>query len=94
MEKHWLSKYFFIAVGGFLSMLQDITMLLVVCTLAVVLDCISAISLAHRVKKMGKGTGKVTSEKGSKIINTLATIYSLIAFAYLLDNYVATMFDM
>jgi len=75
-------------------MLQDITMLLVVCTLAVVLDCISAISLAHRVKKMGKGTGKVTSEKGSKIINTLATIYSLIAFAYLLDNYVATMFDM
>lgn len=75
-------------------MLQDISMLVIVCTFAVALDCISAIKLARRVKKLGKGTGKVTSEKGSKIISTLVTIYSLISLAYLLDTYVATMLDL
>lgn len=94
MEKHWLFKYIFITVGGFLSMLQDISMLVVVCTLAVLLDCISAISLAHRVKKQGKGTGKATSEKGLKTLNTLLTIYSLIMFSYLLDKYVVTMLEL
>lgn len=94
MEKHWLYKYIFITIGGFLSMIQDISMLVVVCTLAVLLDCISAISLARRVKKLGKGSGKATSEKGLKILNTLLTIYSLIMFAYLLDMYVVTMLEL
>jgi len=94
MEEHWLYKYIFITVGGFLSMLQDISMLVVVCTLAVLLDCISAISLAHRVKKQGKGTGKATSEKGLKSLSTLLTIYSLIMFSYLLDKYVVTMLEL
>lgn len=94
MGKHWLYKYIFITIGGFLSMIQDISMLVVVCTLAVLLDCISAISLARRVKKLGKGSGKATSEKGLKILNTLLTIYSLIMFAYLLDMYVVTMLEL
>lgn len=75
-------------------MLQDISMLVVVCTLAVLLDCISAISLAHRVKKQGKGSGKATSEKGLKSLSTLLTIYSLIMFSYLLDKYVVTMLEL
>lgn len=94
MENQSLYKYLFVTYAGFLVMLQDITMLVVVCTLAVMFDCISAISLARRVKKAGKGTGKVTSQKGLKTINTLLTIYSLIMLAYMIDTYVITMFDL
>ena len=93
MEKQFY-KFIFVTYAGFLAMLQDVSMLVVVCTLAVILDCISAISLAKRVQKTGKGTGKASSRKGLKTINTLLTIYSLIMFAYLLDKYVMTMFDL
>lgn len=93
MEKQFY-KFIFVTYAGFLAMLQDVSMLVVVCTLAVILDCISAISLAKRVQKTGKSTGKASSRKGLKTINTLLTIYSLIMFAYLLDKYVMTMFDL
>lgn len=75
-------------------MLQDISMLVVVSTIAVFLDFFSAIRLSKRVKKNGKGNGKVTSEKGKKIVGTIATIYQLIVFAYLLDHFVVTMIDL
>ena len=74
-------------------MFQEISMLVVVCTLAVIIDCISAIKLAKRVKKTGKGTGKTTSAKGKKILSTLLSIYTLIMLSYLIDMYVVTMFD-
>ena len=74
-------------------MFQEISMLVVVCTLAVIIDCISAIKLAKRVKKTGKGTGKPTSAKGKKILSTLLSIYTLIMLSYLIDMYVVTMFE-
>ena len=74
-------------------MFQEISMLVVVCTLAVIIDCISAIKLAIRVKKTGKGTGKPTSAKGKKILSTLLSIYTLIMLSYLIDMYVVTMFE-
>lgn len=74
-------------------MFQEISMLVVVCTLAVIIDCISAIKLAKRVKKTGKGTGKPTSAKGKKVLSTLLSIYTLIMLSYLIDMYVVTMFD-
>lgn len=93
MDKHLLFKYIFITTGGISLMFQEISMLVVVCTLAVIIDCISAIKLAKRVKKTGKGTGKPTSAKGKKVLSTLLSIYTLIMLSYLIDTYVVTMFD-
>ncbi|NCB43466.1 MAG: hypothetical protein EOM59_12730 [Clostridia bacterium] len=93
MDKHLLFKYIFITTGGISLMFQEISMLVVVCTLAVIIDCISAIKLAKRVKKTGKGTGKPTSAKGKKVLSTLLSIYTLIMLSYLIDMYVVTMFD-
>lgn len=94
MDTNLFIKYIFITTGGISLMFQDVSMLIVVCTLAVVVDCFSAIKLARRVKKIGKGTGKPTSAKGKKILNTLLSIYSLIMLSYLIDMYVVTMFNL
>lgn len=94
MDKQLIYKYLFLTLGGIIAMLQDISMLVVVSTIAVFLDFFSAIRLSKRVKKTGKGNGKVTSEKGKKIVGTIATIYQLIVFAYLLDHFVVTMIDL
>lgn len=94
MDKQLIYKYLFVTLGGMIAMLQDISMLVVVSTFAILLDFFSAIRLSRRVKKAGRGNGKVTSEKGKKILSTMATIYPLIVFAYLLDLYVVTMVDL
>lgn len=94
MENSFTYKALFIISGGVFVMLQDISMLVLVCTIAVIFDCISAIRLAKRVKKNGDGKGKIESRKGLIIIDKLSVIYSLIVFGYLIDTYIATMFNL
>ena len=55
MENSFTYKALFIISGGVFVMLQDISMLVLVCTIAVIFDCVSAIRLAKRVKKNGGG---------------------------------------
>lgn len=94
MENSFTYKALFIISGGVFVMLQDISMLVLVCTIAVIFDCVSAIRLAKRVKKNGDGKGKIESRKGLVIIDKLSVIYSLIVFGYLIDTYIATMFNL
>ncbi len=94
MENSFTYKALFIISGGVFVMLQDISMLVLVCTIAVIFDCVSAIRLAKRVKKNGDGKGKIESRKGLIIIDKLSVIYSLIVFGYLIDTYIATMFNL
>ncbi len=94
MENSFTYKALFTISGGVFVMLQDISMLVLVCTIAVIFDCVSAIRLAKRVKKNGGGKGKIESRKGLIIIDKLSVIYSLIVFGYLIDTYIATMFNL
>lgn len=94
MENSFTYKALFIISGGVFVMLQDISMLVLVCTIAVIFDCVSAIRLAKRVKKNGGGKGKIESRKGLIIIDKLCVIYLLIIFGYLIDTYIATMFNL
>lgn len=94
MENSFTYKALFTISGGVFVMLQDISMLVLVCTIAVIFDCVSAIRLAKRVKKKGGGKGKIESRKGLIIIDKLSVIYSLIVFGYLIDTYIATMFNL
>ncbi len=94
MENSFTYKTLFTISGGVFVMLQDISMLVLVCTIAVIFDCVSAIRLAKRVKKNGSGKGKIESRKGLIIIDKLFMIYSLIVFGYLIDTYIATMFNL
>lgn len=84
-----------VVLGGLASMFLDTSILLVVCTIAICMDCYTAWALSKRVKLKypKRNDGKFKSAKASKVISTMAKIYSLILLAYMLDNFVLTMFD-
>lgn len=89
-----VSKWIAGVIGGITAMLLDTSILLVVCTIAILMDCYTAWELSKRVKKKypKQSDGKFRSNKGSKILTTMLKIYSLIILAYLIDHYVLTMF--
>ncbi len=90
-----IAKWGFALVGGIAAVLLNTAIFLVVCTIAICMDCYTAWALSKRVKNRypKSNDGKFKSKYANKIFGTMAKIYSLILLAYLLDHYVLIMFD-
>jgi len=90
-----IAKWGFALMGGIAAVLLNTAIFLVVCTIAICMDCYTAWALSKRVKNRypKSNDGKFKSKYANKIFGTMAKIYSLILLAYLLDHYVLIMFD-
>lgn len=90
-----IAKWGFALLGGIAAVLLNTAIFLIVCTLAICMDCYTAWALSKRVKNQypKSNDGKFKSKYANKIFGTMAKIYSLILLAYLLDHYVLIMFD-
>lgn len=86
-------------LGGLVAYLQPTVPYGLICTLAILLDCLTAWQLCKRVRRKhyGKSPSAVayfTSKKMSKVFHTMLHIYLLIVLAYLVDTQIFTFVDM
>lgn len=88
LKTHLTFKHLYATAGGaVLSLLAPIWALIVVCGLAIVFDCISAVGLSRRLKKKGKAaTGKLKSKAGKKMLPDFGMIIGIIFMAHLVDE--------
>lgn len=88
-------KPLFAITGGITAIFCDTAVLIIVCTLAICMDCYTSWQLSKRVKVAypGRNDGKFKSRYAKKIISTMLEIYSLILLAYMIDNYILIMFN-
>ena len=77
-------------MGAITAYLQPTFPFVLICTLAVVLDCYTAFKLSKRVKKVHPeaNDGKFKSSYAKRIFNTILKIYAVIILAYLIDDYI------
>lgn len=84
-----ITRYCFITIGAVTAWLQPAVPFLLVCTFAVLLDCLSAWQLSRRVKKKYRANdGKFKSRYARRIIDTLLKIYAVILLTYMLETLV------
>ena len=85
-----ICKYVFGVIGGIVAMLAPTFPFIVVCTIAVLMDCYTAWDLSRRVKKRFPGStdGKFKSLYAGRVIATLLKVYSMIVLAFLVDNHI------
>lgn len=88
-------KWLFALLGGVTAVLCDTAMFIIICSIAICMDCYTSWELSKRVKAKfpHAASGKFKSKNAKKIIPTMLEIYSLILLAYLIDHYVLTMFS-
>ena len=93
---HTCSKLLIGLVGAVFAALEPTIPYILVCTLAVFADCVSAWLLSKRVKKKypGKSHGKFKSNAAGKVFLSLLKIYSLIFLTQLIDTYIMPTWDM
>lgn len=95
MKTEILRRIFFTAFGAVCTALAPTLPYIILCTVAVLADCISAWLLSRRVKKAypdeaDRETGKFKSYHFGKTIWTLLCVYMLLIFAYFLDVYITS----
>lgn len=95
MNAETLRRIFFTAFGAVCTALAPTLPYIILCTCAVLADCLSAWMLARRVKKAypaeaDRETGKFKSYHFGKTIWTLLCVYMLLIFAYFLDMYITS----
>ncbi len=88
-----LRRVFFTAMGAVGTALAPTLPYILLCTAAVLGDCLSAWLLSRRVKnaypaEADRETGKFKSYHFGKTIWTLLCVYALLVFAYFLEMYV------
>lgn len=93
MNTEILRRSFFTAFGAIGTALAPTAPYVLLCTAAVLFDCLSAWLLSRRVKKyypdlVDKDAGKFKSYHFGKTIFTLLCVYMLLVFAYYLEMYV------
>ena len=93
MNTETLRRIFFTAFGAVCTALAPTLPYIILCTVAVLADCLSAWLLSRRVKKAypaesDRETGKFKSYHFGKTLWTLLCVYMLLIFAYFLDIYV------
>lgn len=86
-------KLLFSAPIGLMFQGVHIATLLTICFLAIIIDVITSWQLARRLKKQGKSTGKLKSEKIKNVIPTIINLFLVILLAQLTDTYVLEMVD-
>ena len=95
MNTENLRRIFFTAFGAVTTALAPTLPYLILCTVAVLADCISAWLLSRRVKKAypadtNKETGKFNSFHFGKTLWTLLCVYALLIFAFFLEQYITS----
>lgn len=88
LKTHFTLKHIYAGAGGFvLSMFVSLWALVIICGLAIVFDCISAIGLSRRLKRKGRpASGKLQSKHGKKMLPDFGYITGVIIMAHLLDE--------
>lgn len=78
------------AIGALVALLHPTWPFIIICTLAVLLDCYTAWALSRRVKKYhpGANDGKFKSRYFGKIFETLIKIYLLIILSHLIEIFI------
>ena len=76
--------------GAIVAYLQPTFPFVLICTLAVIVDCYTAFKLSKRVKKHHPeaNDGKFKSNYAKRIFNTILKIYVVIVLAYLIDDFI------
>ena len=84
----WVGKYLMGMVGAIIGFLRPTFPFIIVCTLAVLLDCYTAWSLSRRVKKKfpGANDGKFKSHYAGRVFITLVKVYAVTVLAYMIDT--------
>lgn len=73
------------AIGGFLAPMFPF---LLVCTFAIVFDCLTAWQLAGRVKRKTKNgnDGKFKSSHALRMFNTMFVVFGVVMLSYMVDK--------
>lgn len=90
-----IRRVFFTLFGALATALAPTLPYVLLCTAAVVADCISAVMLARRARKVlprltNPDTAKIKSHDFGDTIVTLMEVYALLIFAYYLHLYVTS----
>lgn len=88
-------KNIFVWLGGIVAMFEPTIPFIVICTLCVIGDCVTAWSLSRRVKAThpGANDGKFKSKYAGRVFVTLIKIYVLIILTFLIDKYIIVNWD-
>ena len=82
-----VGKHIMGVMGACVAMIRPTFPFILVCTLAVLADCLTAWSLSRRVKKRfpGANDGKFKSNYAGRVFITLIKVYSLTILVHLID---------
>lgn len=85
-----IGKHFMGLIGAIFAFLEPTGPFILICTLAVLLDCYTAWALSRRVKKKfpGASDGKFKSNYAGRVFITLIKIYALTILAFLIETYI------
>lgn len=88
-----IARWIFALAGGVLTILEPTAPYLLICTLLIFADCISAWSLARRAAKthpdkVHKDAHKFQSHHFGHVLQTLIKSYALIIMAYLIGRHI------
>jgi hypothetical protein len=88
-------KWFYAVLASIISVVCNTAAFIIVCTIAVCMDCYTAWKLSKRVKSKypGANDGKFKSRNAKKILSSITEIYAAIILAYLIDHFILTMFS-
>lgn len=83
-------RAFFGVLGAFFALVQPTWPFIIICTLAVLVDCYTAWALSKRVKRTfpEANDGKFKSRYAGRVFETLIKIYILIVLAYLIQTFI------
>lgn len=77
-------------MGSIIAILEPTVPFIIICTIAVLMDCYTAWALSRRVKKKypGANDGKFKSHYAGRVFVTLIKVYAVIMLAFLIDLYI------
>lgn len=77
-------------LGACVAMLEPTIPFIVICTIAILMDCFTAWSLSRRVKNKypGANDGKFKSHYAGRVFITMLKVYAVIVLAFLIDEIV------
>jgi len=86
----FFGKSLFVVLGSIFAFLEPTLPFILICTLAVFMDCYTAWSLSRRVKKKypGANDGKFKSNYAGRVFTTLLKTYALILLVFLIENFI------
>lgn len=94
MTHYTLTKWVVSLMGGLIVLLQPTIPFILICLVAILIDCLTAWRLSVRIKlKNGKSTAKFRSKKFGKVIESILEVFAVIVLAHLIDKKIMTMFD-